>query len=659
VELAVRKGKDVFVPAGAFGELTRELRQHQAELAELPAVVVSCCDRRTRLLPFVIYDSYIFPAGARTVAATLYQAGFTRTRAVFQLWNRNFDPSQARMDGLRSQLLLVSGLSLSSAEMYRVIRDAWKLGEERPLIIAGGPKGIYQPYDFWPLPTPGPKIGPDIVVTGEAFVLLDLVRVLVQHRGRGESLRNAFERARREGALESVPGLVYLAPGASYEDPHLIDTGLQRLVQNFDELPDEIVGLSLLEPPHRGKGLSPQPVPLSKVRRYSPIVSLQLTQGCKFACSYCPIPAVNQKSWRFRTPEGIARQFKTIHDQTRIKCFFGSDDNFFNRRETAESMLEAVARTFTARHRPLGGKIRWGTEATQFDTYKNRDLLPLAKRAGLAAIWFGIEDLTAELINKGQKPEVTVELFRLMREHDMAPMAMMMYHDGQPFHTRDSLYGISNQMRFLQRVGAISVQCTVHSPAVGTKEYEKTFATGKVIAALGRTPVEDRRNDGNHVIVAGSEPSWRRQLKHMGAYASFYNPLNLLRALRRDGSRLRKVRIAYQIIGMIALLWTALKTLPYLVRLAVMKPRYHETALPAFPVPVHLPAGAFPRLPVQTPEPAGRRKDRLDGLGALIAAPETVDLQPLVSGEPAWRKPKRKAVETACPIDEVQVVELI
>ena len=30
------------------------------------------------------------------------------------------------------------------------------------------------------------------------------------------------------------------------------------------------------------------------------------------------------------------------------------------------------------------------------------------------AIWFGIEDLTADLINKGQKPEVTIELFKIL-----------------------------------------------------------------------------------------------------------------------------------------------------------------------------------------------------------------------------------------------------
>ena len=55
-------------------------------------------------------------------------------------------------------------------------------------------------------------------------------------------------------------------------------------------------------------------------------------------------------------------------------------------------------------------------------------------------IWFGIEDLTAELINKGQKPEVTTALFNLLDRHKICPMAMMMYHDGQINYIQ-SLYG--------------------------------------------------------------------------------------------------------------------------------------------------------------------------------------------------------------------------
>lgn len=590
MELAVRKGSDAFVPAGAYRKLEERLRRRLPDLCERPAVVLSAFDPSTRLLPFVLYDRLIFPAGARAVAGALYQAGFGRSRAVFQLWNPRFRPSQARLDGRIPQLLCVSSMQIHARPAYAAIRDAWQLGEDRPLIIAGGPKAIYEPYHFWNHPQP-----PDVAVTGEVYVLLDLLNVVVQYLGRKDTLRTAFDRARREGALESVPGLVYLDPDATVEDPLLVDTGLQRLVQHLDELPREVTGLGLLEPPSRRDGLAAAPVSDSKVRRYAHIVSLLMTQGCKFSCPYCPIPAFNQKTWRFRSPEGIVEQMRSVHERFGIKYFFGSDDNFFNRRQTALEIFEALAAAHTGRH-PLGSRVRWATEATQHDTWKNRDLLALGRQAGLHGIWFGIEDLTAALINKGQKPEVTLELFRLMHRLKISPMAMMMYHDGQPFATPGRLYGLANQVEFLRQAGAISLQVTVHTPAVGTREFEKTYATGRVVKQLGRYPVPEAKFDGNHVLLAGGEPMWLRQLKLLGGYAAFYNPLNLFRSLKKDGSPIRRRRVGYQLAGFVATLWTAWKVLPFIGRLLVSRKVCHPAA-PAAPVPVRLAAGAFAREP--------------------------------------------------------------
>jgi len=77
MELNIRKGNDKFVPAGAYRALEARLRERSAELAEVPTAVLACFDRSTRLLPFVLYDTMIFPSGARNVAGALYQAGFT------------------------------------------------------------------------------------------------------------------------------------------------------------------------------------------------------------------------------------------------------------------------------------------------------------------------------------------------------------------------------------------------------------------------------------------------------------------------------------------------------------------------------------------------------------------------------------------------------
>ena len=609
MELTSRKGADAFVPAGAYRRLESRLRDRAADLAEIPAVVFGTFDRTTRMLPFILYDRKIFPAGPRTVAGALTRAGFARTRAMFQLWNPNVRPGLAHVDGKPVQMLLVSSMQMHAAKAYEAVADAWSLGEDRPLIICGGPKAFHEPYHYWDIPTPVGPGGADVAVTGEVFVLLDLLNVIMDYHKSGPHIRRAFERARLDGALDAVPGLVYLDPASTWREPRLIDTGLQRLVQHLDEMPDEVDGLSVMEPPHRGTELASAPLAGKEVRRHCEIVSLLVTQGCKFNCSYCPIPALNQKTWRFRSPENLVHQYRSIRERFGVKYYFGADDNFMNRRQTAAEFLEALARATVTRNgakKMLGHQIRWSTEATQHDTWKNRDLLPVAARGGMFGIWFGIEDLTAELVNKGQKPEVTIELFKLMDRYKICPMAMMMYHDGQPYKSPGSLYGITDQVSFLRRAGAVSVQVMVHIPAVGSREYEPTFNSGKVLKQLGDYRLPESHSDGAHVIVMGERPAWQRQLEQLGAYFTFYNPLNMIKSMRKTGSRLRWYRVGYQAAGFVAACRTALRVLPYAWRLLTRTPAYHTEPPPVTRLPVRETAGAFSRFPDGIAEPPAR-----------------------------------------------------
>src|SRR6266511_1484996 len=602
MELAVRHGDDRFVARGAYRALEARLRLSVPEFEEIPALVVSAFDRRTRMLPFVFYDSHIFPPGAVAIAGALYAAGVSRTRAAFQLWNPHLRPSGARIQGRSLQMLLVSSMQIHSRCAHALVRDAWTLGERRPLIIAGGPKAIYEPYDFWLRPDDGPVAAPDVVVTGEAYVLLDLLQVVVEYRRRGDDLRAAFERARHDGALEAVPGLVYLAPGATVREPVVIDTGLQRLVRDLEEFGRESTGLALLEPPHHRATLAPQPLAAGKVMRHAPIATVLVTQGCRFRCSYCPIPAATQRSWRCRSPQSLVDEMRIIHERFGIKYFFGADDNFFNRRETAEGVFTAMAHA-TAHGRPLRERVRFATEATEIDTYKHRDLLPLGKAGGLWEMWCGIEDLTATLVNKGQKAEITLELFRWMRDLKIAPMAMLMFHGRQPFYTDKSLYGLYNQLEFLRRAGAVSIQCAAHTPVQGTREFEATYLAGRVISHAGRYAIPDAHIDGNHVIVVDGEAPWKRQSKLLGGYAAFYNPWNFVRALG-DRSRLRRYYIGYQAAGMAATLWTAVKTMPYILRLMTGRLKLHSAPPQLEKVLVRHASGAFPRISVES-ESAG------------------------------------------------------
>ncbi|HEV3261412.1 MAG TPA: radical SAM protein [Gemmataceae bacterium] len=550
MELPSRPKNDRYTRPGQYNELERCLRANP-DTARIPILVTYAFDYRTRLGPFLFADTRLLTAGPRAIAAALYQAGFTRTRVVLRQWNRNVRPSESRLDGEVPQMLFVSSMQIHSASAYELIADAYRLGEDRPLILAGGAKAIYEPWDFFGC-GPGGQYSADVVVTGEEFVALELLDRIMEARGRDEHPRKTFHRLRRSGLLDDIPGLVFREGDEKAPLGRLIDTGMQRLVQDLDELPHPVTSLGLLEPPHRRRQLARRPVEVGRLHRYAGMISIVTTHGCKFHCPYCPIPAYNQFTFRYKSPDRLRDEFERLAELTGIHAFFGTDDNFFNNRETVAEVFTGLAKG-RLRGKPFRNAIFFGTEATEYDVFKNQDLLPLCRDGGLRAIWFGIEDMTAELVKKGQSPEKTQKLFALLNRIGICPMPMMMHHDGQPLASRGTLYGLLNQVRFLRKSGSVSLQVTILTPSVGSKGYEEPYDRGMVIDQAGRHKVEDYQYDGNHCIATEDPNPWRKQLNMYLAYASFYNPLNLVRAITAWKDPLWHYRVMYQAYGMAGL----------------------------------------------------------------------------------------------------------
>jgi len=588
MELPRRAAGDELLRVGELADIRQRLRSI-AEKHDLTSVIAYAFDHRTRMLPFVYADTHMVPAGVRAIGAAMADVGFGKTRIVLQQWNRNFRPSQMRLDGRVPDLFMVSSMQIHSAQCKALIRDACKIDpDQRPLIIAGGPKTIYEPWDVFS-PDPHDSWGADIAVTGEEYVLLSVLEMLLSTRAEGEPLRRAFVRARNAGMLDEIPGLVYPRTNGDGVAEELVDTGIQRLVGDLDELPHPVLGFGLLEPPSKSGTLGPQALAAGRVRKYSPIGSLVLTFGCRFACPYCPIPAYNQRQFRSKSPERIRDEMCRLHREYGLSYFFGTDDNFFNDRTRALQIAETLART------ELDGveirkKIRWGTEVTVHDTLKMKDHLRTVRGAGVRALWLGVEDMTGTLVKKGQSVDKTCEAFRLLREHGISPMPMMMHHDTQPLYTRKSSYGLLNQVRLLRKAGAVDLQVLMITPATGAKTYEEAFTSGLAFESVGGRRVEPYMLDGNYVVASRHRSPWRKQFNIMVAYLYFYSPVRLLIALIRPKSGLYLLDAIIQCIGMWGLTKTIRRTFGWGVRL--MGGRIERaTKPPSSPISMRSPNG--------------------------------------------------------------------
>jgi radical SAM superfamily enzyme YgiQ (UPF0313 family) len=379
-------------------------------------------------------------------------------------------------------------------------------------------------------------------------------------------MRNVFLRARNSGMLDDIPGLVYARTDTEGVAESLVDTGIQRLVGDLDELPHPSLGYRLLERPSRKTTLSSQAIPAGQVRNYSPIGSLVLTFGCKFACPYCPIPAYNQRQHRLKSGERIGDEMRRLYTDYGLRYFFGADDNFFNDKERTLEILQVLGwGEFCGQ--PIRKQIRWATEVTVHDTLAIKEYLPAVRQAGIRALWIGVEDMTATLIRKGQSVDRTTEAFRLLQKHGINPMPMMMHHDSQPLYTWGRPYGLLNQARLLRKAGAVSLQVLMITPATGSKLYEEAFTSGLAYKSVDGKRVEPHMLDGNFVVASRAERPWRKQLNIIAAYLYFYNPLRFVKALVRPKSRLYLADSGMQVLGMLGLVQTIRRTLGWAYRL--------------------------------------------------------------------------------------------
>src|SRR5688572_11126497 len=251
MELPRRERGDELLRPGALTDLRRRLRAVSARHAGGVTTVIACAfDHRTRMLPFIYADTRMVPAGVRAVGSALVDAGFPKTRIVLQQWNRSFRPSRMRLDGRVPDVFMVSTMGMHSARAMELIDDARRIEPaRRPLIIAGGSHAVYEPHLLFSGDPAAPG-GADVAVTGE-----------------------------EAGALAEIPGLVYPRGEQDGVVEELVDTGIQRLLGDLDELPDPVNGYRLLEPPSGSQTLAPQALAANRVRRHSPLSSLVMTFG--------------------------------------------------------------------------------------------------------------------------------------------------------------------------------------------------------------------------------------------------------------------------------------------------------------------------------------------------------------------------------------------
>ncbi|MEJ2467158.1 MAG: radical SAM protein [Candidatus Thiodiazotropha sp.] len=143
---------------------------------------------------------------------------------------------------------------------------------------------------------------------------------------------------------------------------------------------------------------------------------IQLSRGCPHTCSYCGQRGYWTK-WRHRNPQKVAAEIAWLHRTHDINFFDLADENPTSSPRIWRQFLEALIKEKVP--------VKLFATIRADDIVRDREILPLYKKAGMECILMGIETTNAQTmtaIRKGSTQQKDYQAIQLLRQHNIISM---------------------------------------------------------------------------------------------------------------------------------------------------------------------------------------------------------------------------------------------
>jgi GT2 family glycosyltransferase/radical SAM superfamily enzyme YgiQ (UPF0313 family)/SAM-dependent methyltransferase len=208
-------------------------------------------------------------------------------------------------------------------------------------------------------------------------------------------------------ALETIPPLVdFVVQGEGEQAILDIVEGRAservircRRIDNLDDLPMPAWDYFIHQPYNWGGDWFPG----------APVFTMNTSRGCPFKCTFCSVGSIWGRKYTCFSAERIIADIEYLIKRYGAQGIYFREDNFTVNRERTEKFCHLLLNK--------GIKIAWACE-TRVDSL-DRDLVALMQRAGLSAVYFGVESGSQkilDLLNKGITPDQTRAAFRWCHE---------------------------------------------------------------------------------------------------------------------------------------------------------------------------------------------------------------------------------------------------
>lgn len=252
----------------------------------------------------------------------------------------------------------------------------------------------------------------DYAVVGEGD---EVVVEIIDHINRGEEIAN-------------IRGLAYLS------DNKLKFTQPREFIEDLDKIPPpawDLAGdISKYDAPMHVTGGLRLPIMGSR--------------GCPYNCTFCSSPLLWKRKVRWRSPGVIVDEMELAIEKLGIDKFHFWDDNLMmNEKHIAQLCNEILLRNL---------RVIWCGLTRSSHIIKNRDVLPLMKKAGCVGMEIGVESFNSKAVEETQKGETVSDMeyaSELMIKAGIVPLYTHML-----FNPGESIQGYINKQRFMDKVNA-------------------------------------------------------------------------------------------------------------------------------------------------------------------------------------------------------------
>ncbi|MCL4440677.1 MAG: B12-binding domain-containing radical SAM protein [Eubacteriales bacterium] len=273
----------------------------------------------------------------------------------------------------------------------------------------------------------------------------------VVFRGEAEQTIAAFLSAYPEGDWKSIPGIGFVELG------QMVLNEMPPVIRNLDDLPipdyNSFPTLNYME--------------YNSHLRHIKGISMLVSRGCPYECTFCAVKATMGRGWRAKSPERVVKEIDFLYREFGIEGIWFKDSIFnMNKewfKEYCNLLLEAKL------------PVTW-----QFNTRVDlidEESLAHAKKAGLTQIDLGIESgspLTLDRLKKKTTLEHIVSGVNKAKKHVLVSGFFMIGTPGETIEDINMTFELAKSLQ-LDRCS-----WSIYNPLPGSDLYNELASSGRL-----------------------------------------------------------------------------------------------------------------------------------------------------------------------------------